>query len=388
MKNDTTQQYRKCVWRTLALPAMVAAALGLVASDVRAAESNPLVNVEPTSLAPKGIVGKDPTGAEGVAASALQLTAEEEEKAKAAKFKVGIVMQTMDIDWSTLQVKGITDTLQKYGAEVIGVIDPQFKVDKQIAGIENMIQKKPSAIISIPVDDTATAPAYKKIGEAGIKLVLMDNVPRGLKYPTEYQSMISSDNQGDGEVAAKVLSKYIPNNGTAGILGFGVDFFVTAEREAGFKKWLQANRPDIKIKRATFLDPSEAGNVAANFLTANPDVNGIFTVWEVPALGAVSALREQGKEIPIGSINLALEVAMDMASNGMIKGVGAQVPYDQGVAEALATLKTLLGESTPQWIVLPALPVLPKNVLEGYRQVFHTEPPAELAAAYKAGQAN
>src|ERR1700719_3695218 len=112
MKNDTTQQYRKCVWRTLALPAMVAAALGLVASDVRAAESNPLVNVEPTSLAPKGIVGKDPTGAEGVAASALQLTAEEEEKAKAAKFKVGIVMQTMDIDWSTLQVKGITDTLQ------------------------------------------------------------------------------------------------------------------------------------------------------------------------------------------------------------------------------------------------------------------------------------
>ena len=30
---------------------------------------------------------------------------------------------------------------------------------------------------------------------------------------------------------------------------------------AGFKKWMEANRPDIKIKRTTFLDPSDAGNV-------------------------------------------------------------------------------------------------------------------------------
>ena len=104
----------------------------------------------------------------------------------------------------------------------------------------------------------------------------------------------------------------------------------------------------------------------------------------MPALGAVTALRGQGKSVPIASINLALEVAMDMATGGMIKGVGAQVPYHQGVAEAHAALKALLGEQPPQWIALPALSMIPNNVLEAYRQVFHAEPPAQLVEAYKA----
>ncbi len=61
-------------------------------------------------------------------------------------------------------------------------------------GIQNMVLQKPDAIISIPVDDTATAEAYKSVSAAGIKLILMDNVPRGLQHPAQYQSMISSDN--------------------------------------------------------------------------------------------------------------------------------------------------------------------------------------------------
>jgi sporulation protein YlmC with PRC-barrel domain len=38
-------------------------------------------------------------------------------------------------------------------------------------------------------------------------------------------------------------------------------------------------------------------------------------------------------------------------------------------------------------IVLPAVPVLPSNVLEAYKAVFHTAPPSELVAACKEGEA-
>lgn len=338
-------------------------------------------DIDPASLVPPEIVGRGPGGVEASLPDALALTDEEVAAAKEEAFTVGIVMQTMDIEWSTEQVRGITDRLEEYGAEVIGVVDPQFQVEKQIAGIQNMVLQKPDAIISIPVDDTATAEAYKSISDAGIQLILMDNVPRGLEHPTHYQSMVSSDNQGNGAVAAQVLAECVPDGGTVGIIGFGVDFFVTDERERGFVSWMEENRPDITIKSADFIDPAESGDVASNFLTANPDVAGMFTVWEVPAMGIVSAQREQGKDIPVVSINIASDVALDLASGGLVKGFGAQVPYDQGLAEADAAVGALLGKELPTWVAFPAVPVVQSNVLEAWEDVYHGSPPAELVAA-------
>ncbi|MGW5434513.1 substrate-binding domain-containing protein [Streptomyces sp. NPDC004059] len=352
-----------------------------------AGQNAPLAKVDAASLAPKGIDGRGPDGAEGRPAASIVLTPGDIAKAKKAKFRVGIVMQTMNVEWSTEQVRGITDELRKYNAQVVGVVDPDYKVEAQVAGIQNMIQKAPDAILSIPVDDTATAATYKQVARAGIKLILMDNVPKGLRYPTDYQAMVSSDNQGDGAVGAKALAAYIPQGGTVGVLHFGVDFRVTEDRRAGFVDWMKAHRPDIKIKQVEFLDPAKAGDQAADFLTANPDVQGMFTEWEVPATGIESALRAQGRNLPITSVNIASDVALDMADDGMIKAVGAQVPYDQGQAEAKAAIASLLGKQVPQWIAFPTVPVIRNNVQSAWRQIYHGNPPAQLVQACRKNNA-
>ena len=333
------------------------------------------------------IVGLGPQGEMSASPEEVQLTDEEATRAKEARFKVGIVLHTADSDWSSQQVRGITDALEEHGAEVIGVVDPAFETERQIAGIEDMIRRRPDAIIGIPVDNTATAEAYKKIGDAGIKLVLMDNAPKGLQAGKDYASVVSADNHRNGRIAAETLARYVPKNGTVGIIGFGVDFFATDEREIAFKKWLTDNRPDIEVKQTDFLDPNDAESVAAEFLTANPDVDGLFVVWDAPAMGAVSAARAQGKDLPITTVDLGNEVAIEMARGGMIKGVGAQVPYDQGVSEANATIKALLGEETPPWVALPGVRVTRENVIEAYRQVWHAEPPAELVEARESAAA-
>jgi len=342
---------------------------------------NPLAQVKAEDLVPADIVGLGPNGVKSGTLDDIKLTEAEVNQAKERKFRVGIVMQTMNIEWSTEQVRAITERLKMYDAEVVGVADPNFDVQKQVSSIENMIQLKPDAIISIPVDDTATAEAYRKIGAAGIKLIMMDNVPSGLKYPTDYQGMVSSDNQGNGAVCAEALAKYIPEGGTVGVLDFGVDFFVTKERMKGFVDWMKANRPDIKIKVAEFLDPANSGKDAGNFLTANPDVQGMFTEWEVPAVGIDQALRAQGKTMPITAVNIASDVAADLATGGNIKALSAQVPYDQGLAEADMAIKVLLGGTAPNWLAFPAVPVLQNNVLQAWKQVYHQDPPAQLVEA-------
>ena len=339
--------------------------------------------INPASLVPPAIVGSGPFSEKPSTVDSLRLTDKQAVAAKAAKFRVGVVMQTMDIDWSKLVVAGITDTLKKYDAKLVGVTNPSFQVDKQVAQIGDMIQLKPQAIISIPVDNTATAEAYKSIGKAGIKLILMHQVPTGLKYPQDYQAVISPDNQGNGQVAAQMLSAHIADKGVIGIVDFGVDFFTTNERTRRVKAWFKQNRPDVKIKQVDFVDPSKAGDVAANFLTANPDINGLFVVWDAPAMQVASALRAQGKDLPITTIDLGIEAGVELAKCGLIKGIAAQQPYDQGVAEAEAAIQALLGNQPKPWIVLPAVPVLPSNLTESYKKIFNEKVPAELAAACK-----
>jgi ribose transport system substrate-binding protein len=343
-----------------------------------------LSDVKAESLAPSGgVLGHGPNGEQPVPSTSLQVTSENAAKVNAGHFKVGIVMQTMNIDWSTLQVRGMTDTLKKYGVEIVGVTDANFKVDKQVADIQNMIQRHPDAIISIPVDDTATAAAYKQISEAGIKLVLILQVPRGLTSPQNYATTIASEDQNNGATAANEVARYIPKNGTMGIIGYGVDFFTTNQREIGLKQWIKDNRPDIKLKQANFLDPNQAGSVAANFLTANPDVKGLWVAWDAPAMEVVAAERQAGKNIPISTMDLGNQDGIELAKGGLIKGIAAQRPYDEGTAEAIATIKTLVGDQVPPWVVVPGVPVIRNNVLRAYDMVWHQSPPGALTDACK-----
>jgi len=367
--------------RMALVSALVSALTADGALSAQAAGCDIANKIDPASLVPPAIVGSGPSGEKSSTVDTVKLTDEQSAKAKAAKFKVGVVMQTMDIDWSKLVVAGITDTLKKYDAELVGVTNPSFQADKQIAQIGDMIQLKPQAIISIPVDNTATAAAYKSISDAGIKLILMHQVPQGLQYPKDYQAVISPDNRGNGQVAAQILSAHIPDKGVVGVVDFGVDFFTTNERTKQVKEWFGKNRPDVTLKQVDFIDTTKAGDVAANFLTANPDINGLFVVWDAPAMQVASALRAQGKDLPIVTIDLGIEAGIELASCGLVKGIAAQQPYDQGVAEAEAAIQVLLGNEPPPWIVLPAVPVLPGNLTESYKKVFHEDPPAELTEA-------
>jgi ribose transport system substrate-binding protein len=367
---------------------MVAASVVALSTAASRAETPKtcVTGVDMAKLGPTTIIGQGPNGEKAASVDELKLTDDEIAKVKAGKFKVGITMQTVNLDWSQLQVAGVTDTLSKYGVEVIGVASAEYQVDKQIADIENTIQRHPNGIISIPVDGTATAATYKKVSQAGIKLVFMDNVPPGLKHPEEYASMISADSQGNGQIAAEILASCMPQDGTIGLVNFGVDYFSTNERTKGVREWMAKNRPDLKLKQVDFTDPSKVSQIAGDFLTGNPDVQGLFAVWDQPALDALTSMRAQGVNIPVTTVDLGLESSIEIAKGGPLKATGSQRPYDQGVAEALAMMKALVGQTPPAWVGVQSLPVVQSNVLESYKTVFKKDPPAVLLDACKAAK--
>ncbi|MDO8108628.1 substrate-binding domain-containing protein [Isoptericola sp. b441] len=367
-----------------ALLCVVLAACGTTTGDSASDSgggSDPLAGLDASSLVPEQVVAKGPYNETSATPDDVALTSDDEARIRDAQIKVGIVMQTMDIEWSTEQVRGITDQVAQLGGAVVGTCNGSWAVDKQTACIDDMITKAPDAIISIPVDDVGMAPAYARVAAAGIKLIFIDNIAKGLEFPTQYQGLVTADNRGNGEAAAQALAEYLPEGATAGVLDYGVDFETTKERTRGFQEWMAANRPDVTVKVAEFQDPAKAGDIAANFLTANPDVAGMFTVWEVPAMGIITALRGQGKTMPITVVNLASDIALDMASGGMVKMIGAQRPYDEGVAEANMAARAVVGIDNPAFLAFPATPVIQNNLLTAWKSVYKSDAPSEIVDA-------
>jgi ribose transport system substrate-binding protein len=127
----------------------------------------------------------------------------------------------------------------------------------------------------------------------------------------------------------------------------------------------------------------DAQNAANAMLTENPNLAGIWAVWDVPAEGVMAAARASGRtDLKIATEDLGTTAAIGLAKNQLVIGLGAQRPFDQGIAEARLGAGALLGKEAPPYVALSALPVEHDNVLDAWEQVYHQEPPTDLKSSF------
>ena len=367
MRNST-----KIALSTLTLAAAVSAALAQGVSPAAA-------------LAKLGskVYSTGPNGEQPASASSVTLTPAEIAKVKAMKATAAIVLHYGGNDWSNAQVDGLKARFAELGVTVIAVTDAGFKPEKQVSDLETVSARKPSVIVSIPTDPVATASEYKKVAAAGIKLVFMDNVPKGMTAGKDYTSVVSSDNYGNGIASAHLMAQALGSKGNIGIIYHSADFFVTKQRYEAFKATIK-QYPGIKVVAEQGIGgPDFAGDaekVANAMLTRNPTLSGIWAVWDVPAEGVLSAARTAGrKDLIVATMDLGKNVALEMAKpNGLIKGLGAQRPYEAGVTEANLAAYALLGKKAPAYVALPALPVTRSTLGAGWKAVYNQTLPSDV----------
>lgn len=340
----------------------------------------------PASTGDNEIKSTGPNGEQGVSADTLELTDEQIAKVKEGNYKVAIVMHYGGNDWATAQIDGITQQCEEYGMEVVTTTDANFSAEQQVSDIETVMALNPDVIISIPTDATATADAYKRAADAGIKVVFMDNVAAGMEQGNDvgqYVSCVSADAYGNGCVAAELLGEKLGGEGDVGMVFYDVDFFTTNLRDQGFKDTMAEKYPNINIvTEQGFTDENGCAEQGDAILTQYPDIDGIYASWDIPMEGVLSSVRAAGKEgqIALSAIDLGNNIAREIAQ-GTVVGVGAQVPFDQGITEVKCAALSLLGEEVPAFVVCSALPVNHDNVCEAYETVYHVEAPDWLKEA-------
>lgn len=375
----------------------LAAAVGLVAlagctpaGGGTSSEADPAVTAE-IDAALKEITGQvlsiGPNGEEPASVDTTTVTDAQAAEVAGLGLTAAIVMHYGGNDWANAQIAGLNAEFDRLGIEVIATTDADFDPATQVSQIETVLTQDPDIIISIPTDPVATAAAYKKAAAQGVKLVFMDNIPQGFVAGTDYVSMVSADNYGNGVTSAYLLARALGGQGKVGVIYHEADFFVTQQRYQGFKETIADEFPDIEIvQEQGIAGPDFAGDaqgVANAMLTKNADLDGLWAVWDVPAEGVMAAARETGRtDIKIATEDLGTNVAIALAKDQMIVGLGAQLPYDQGVAEADLAALSLLGQDVPAYVALSSLPVDHDNVLEAWETVYHAEAPASVKDSY------
>lgn len=327
------------------------------------------------------VSGLGPHGERAAPPERVALLPEDRAAAKARGFRVALVMHTLESDWAHQQVSGMVGTFGDCGTAVTHVIDCAFAPQTQVRALDGLLAQKPDAVISLPVANEEVALAHARLADAGIKLVLLDNVPTGLLPGRHYGTLISADNFGLGMIAAEGLSSGLPQGAEVGLLGYAADFFATNERELAFAKWMRTHRPDVTIRQDSFGRIDEAATRTEAMLASFPDLAGLFVVWDTPALKAAEVLRRRSRPVPMATVDLGEDVAIGLAQGKDFAVIAGQQPYLQGVAAAQTTILTLLGRLTPAWIALPGIAVTRATVVESYQRIWRRPAPQSVLQA-------
>ncbi len=249
--------------------------------------------------------------------------------------------------------------------------------DSQAQQIEQAISEKPDALVVLPQDGEALTPVAQKAEAAGIPVI---NVDRLFSEPDAATATILGDNYQIGVLAADYIAEELNCDGNVVEIQGLAGISVTEERTAGFADELKKKCPDggveIIAQQPGDFNPDTGLKVMENILTAEDDIDAVYTHDDDMAQGVVQAIRNAGRDEEMFLTGVGgSQDAMDQIKEGGL--YRATFLYNPNMAASAVNMARLvaLGEGfpelvppeVPRQVVVPAAVVTQDNV-EDYEQ--------------------
>lgn len=319
-----------------------------------------------------------PFGEKAAPLESVMLTEEEGKALRRGKYRVAISFHYMGTAWAALHEKGIRDELSKYGIEIVSVMDANFDAELQNIQLEAINIQKPDVVIAIPTDDKHTAMKFQELSKS-TKLVFISNVPETLSK-NSYVSCVSVNEWENGSNVGRLLGDYYKNEEKVdiGMIIHGAAFYGTRIRDSAAEKMIRNNYKNVNIVSSRGFGKIENSyTVCKEMMEQNPSIQALYVSWDGPALHAIRALKEMGREdIAVFTTDLDREIAEKM-KEGWVKGLSTQRPYEQGRAAALVAAKSLVSDQLPKYVGVQPYVVDGKHLPRDWKQVFHESMSAE-----------
>jgi ribose transport system substrate-binding protein len=139
-------------------------------------------------------------------------------------------------------------------------------------------------------------------------------------------AVVSTDNTKAGALAAVLLARVLGRRGTVAVVD-GIAITANADRISGFLGAM-AEHPGIStlVGARGALNEDSGQTAAREILASGTEFDGVFAANDQIALGIAAVLTEQGKPVPIVSVDGAARAIEQIRAGGLIVGTAAQDP--------------------------------------------------------------
>jgi ribose transport system substrate-binding protein len=274
---------------------------------------------------------------------------------------LGIVSITATEANNARYIKGAEKAAAEKGWEV-SVIDAQGSADQANAGIQNYVQRGAKAIVDMVFPVSAIGAGLAAADAAKIPVVTWGGGLGG--------SVVATNGSG-GPMAIPIVEMMIDDLGGKGeVLALTYRTGeVCRDREVVMDEIL-ADHPDIKVTKNEVRIPGyfeDGAQYATAWLALHPPGSGplaIWGCWDDPSIGAISALRQAGRDdVKVYGINGNAQ-ALENIQKGFMTATAWQDSFTEGY-NMLGIIEEAMAAGAgwePKAVEVPAVVVTKDNV--------------------------
>lgn len=300
----------------------------------------------------------------GVGMLLLSACGSSEESASEDSCNVGFSIVNQQDIFFTQMVDGASERAEEVGCD-LSVVNADNDPEEQASDLNRLVTQQVDVIVVNAIDVDGSIPALREARDQGIHVVAIDmNIGED-----NYDSFVGVDNgEAADEFAQFMIERGFDENTKYGIIG-AQNSAIQNLRSDIFQETVDENGAEM-VQAVNGENQNEvAATAAENLITAQSDLDYIYTTGTPATLGAVSALSGQGEDAPfIVGWDLTSEI-LDALDDGLVQAIVQQDARQQGV-ESIDEAKSLSdGESASGEILVPITIVTDENV-DDFREIY------------------
>lgn len=201
-------------------------------------------------------------------------------------FKIAYVPTTSGAPNTLAWLKGIEQIVSQFPNMSVAVFDGDMKAETQVAIIQDLISQQFDGIILQPVDEAALTAVVEEAEMEGIPVVTLNNRTKG-----QFSCVVQVADVESGYAIGKAMGEQIGGKGNVAVIQSPPGAATGVNREMGFRQALEELYPEIRIVGAQNGEwkKDKSITIMNSFMQANQQLDGVFAVNDIMALGAVVA---------------------------------------------------------------------------------------------------
>lgn len=165
--------------------------------------------------------------------------------------------------------------------------------NKQMNDVADMISQGCNVICISSINSEGVRATLEACKEANVPVIAFNTA---VKDPDLVKCTVVSDNVAAGQMCAQALAKALNGKGKVVEITYSTTE-VCKNRQNGFEAEI-AKYPGIKVIQTKDVEKAKSDYsqpIMVDFLNANPVIDGVFTINDPTARGAIAALKEAGR---------------------------------------------------------------------------------------------